>query len=306
MEFPELPFLRSFVTIYETRSITRAAAELHRTQPSVTYQLQQLERALGRELFVRRDRRLVPTPLADRLYRMAQSFASSIREAKAGPEDPERLEIAAVSGFGRYVLFPAILAMKPMPGIGIRFPTADEVIRLTLANRCDVGFSYRAPQHEDLIAEPVYREAFVLIANEAWQRRLRTPDEFRDPPVVTYDEGDYLLGLWAGHHFGGHAPSWHSVAHCEELEEVLALVVRGVGVSVVPDFMAPTVAGVRVVRWRKPPLVNTVVALRRRDAAAHPLVDRLVAELKRSARRPTASRAPAADRSGSRSRRGRD
>jgi DNA-binding transcriptional LysR family regulator len=285
MEFPELPFLRSFVTIYETRSITRAAAELHRTQPSVTYQLQQLERALGRELFVRRDRRLEPTPLADQLYRMAQSFAGAIHEAKSGPEDPLRLDIAAVSAFGRYVLFPAVLAMKPLPNVSIRYPTADEVIRLTLANRCDVGFSYRAPQHPDLIAEPVYKESFVLIANDAWHKRLRKPADFRDPPVITYDEGEYLIGLWAGHHFGGRAPSWHSVAHFEELEEVLALVARGVGVSVVPDFMARTLPGVRVVHWGGASVVNNVVALRRRAAAAHPLIEDLVSRLKRGPKR---------------------
>jgi DNA-binding transcriptional LysR family regulator len=280
MEFPELPFLRSFVTIYETRSLTRAAADLHRTQPSVTYQLQQLERAIGRELFRRRGRRLEPTPMADRLYRLAREFGGAVREARTDGGHATRVEIASVSAFGRYVVFPALLAMEPMPNFAIRFPTADEVIRLALTGRCDVGFSYRAPHHPELVAEPVYTEAFVLVGDAAWARRLRGPGDFRDPPVVTYDEGDYLMGLWAGHHFQGRAPSWHSAAHCEELEEVLALVARGVGVAVVPDFMVNG-GGVRIIAWPKLPLSNTVVVVRRSDAAADPRVDRLISALRR-------------------------
>ena len=290
MEFPELPFLRSFVTIYETRSVTRAATELHRTQPSVTYQLKQLERAMGCELFVRRDRSLEPTPMADRLYRLARAFASAVREARSGGEVAASIDIAAVSAFGRYVLFPALLAMEPSPNLSIRFPTADEVIRLTLAGRCDVGFSYRAPHHPELVAEPVYTEAFVLIGDAAWARKLRSPEDFRDPPVVTYDEGEYLIGLWAGHHFAGRAPSWHSSAHCEELEEVLALVARGRGVAVVPDFMATGADGIRIISWAKPPLTNSVVAIRRSDAGAHPVVEALIAALRRPQNTPARSR----------------
>jgi DNA-binding transcriptional LysR family regulator len=280
MEFPELPFLRSFVTIYETRSLTRAAAALHRTQPSVTYQLQQLEQAIGRELFLRRGRRLEPTPMADRLYRLAREFGVAVREARGG-ESETRIEIASVSAFGRYVLFPALLAMEPLPNLAIRYPTADEVIRLALAGHCDVGFSYRAPHQPELVTVPVYTEAFVLVGDASWARRLRGPGDFRDPPVVTYDEGEYLMGLWAGHHFQGRAPSWHSAAHAEELEEVMALVASGVGVAVVPDFMANGDGAVRVIAWTKPPLRNTVVAVRRGDAPADPRVDRLLAALRR-------------------------
>lgn len=275
----DLPFLRAFALIYELRSVTAAAARLHRTQPSVTYQLRQLERALGAPLFVRGRPLLVPTALADRLYRLATGFAQEVRAARAGRETDARVEIASVSGFGRYVLMPRILALRPPPAVSIRFPTADEVLRRVHDGEVEIGFTYRSAPRPGLRLEPVHVETFVLLAPPALARRLKRRRDFRDVPLVTYDEGDYVLGRWLGHHFGRRTPSWHSVSHCEELEEVLALVEAGVGAAVVPDFRYRRSGRVAKVTWNRPAVVNTVFSVRRAGAVDRPVVTRLIGSL---------------------------
>jgi LysR family transcriptional regulator, cyn operon transcriptional activator len=276
MDFPDLPFLRTFVAVYEARSVTAASARLHRTQPTVSYQLKRLEEALGAPLFERRAAKLVPTPAADRLFRFLGGFARDVQAVLQGDAEDRPLEVAAVSGFGRYVLFPTLLAAeRPLQGLTLRYPSADDVFRQVLEGQVDVGFSYRATVHPRLVLTPVYEEKLVLVAHAAWARRLRAQEDFQDVPLVTYDEGDYVMGRWLGHHFGRRHPRWYAAAHFEELEEVLDWVGAGHGVAVVPDFCATPARALKAVGWGKAPLTNTVHAVQR----AHAPVRAAVAEL---------------------------
>src|SRR3954462_11943731 len=99
MAFPELPFLSSFVALYELGSVTAAASQLHRTQPTVSYQLAQLEAAVGEPLFVRSGRSLAPTDLATQLHRLALRFARDLEQVRTGAGAGDTLDLAAVSGF---------------------------------------------------------------------------------------------------------------------------------------------------------------------------------------------------------------
>ncbi len=56
-----LNHLRTFIAVYRTESVTAAALEQNLTQPGVTQHLQALEAHVGRKLFIREARRMVPT-----------------------------------------------------------------------------------------------------------------------------------------------------------------------------------------------------------------------------------------------------
>mgnify|MGYP000970546586 CR=1 FL=1 len=60
--------IQYFVCLYEEGSVTRAAARLHIVQPALSMQIARLEQALGRPLFVRSNRGMVPTEHAARMY----------------------------------------------------------------------------------------------------------------------------------------------------------------------------------------------------------------------------------------------
>ncbi|MBZ4422361.1 LysR family transcriptional regulator [Myxococcus sp. RHSTA-1-4] len=281
MDFPDLPFLGTFIRVYETGSITTAARRLHRTQPTVSYQLQRLEEAIGAPLFERRSARLLPTALADRLFRFLGGFARDVHSVLSGVEEDRPLEVVSVAGFGRYVLFPLLLeSPHPRNQLTLRFPPAEGVFQRVLEGQVDVGFTYQPTVHPRLSLEPVYEERLVLAAGPTWARRLREQTDFQDVPLVTYDDGDYVVGRWLGHHFGRRQPRWHSVAHFEELEEVLALVARGEGVAVVPDFCLGHVKGLRSVGWGKPELANPIYAVLRARAPVRPVVTELLARLR--------------------------
>ncbi|QSQ21854.1 LysR family transcriptional regulator [Pyxidicoccus parkwayensis] len=291
MDFPDLPFLGTFIRVYESGSLTTAARRLHRTQPTVSYQLQRLEEAIGTPLFERRSARLFPTALADRLYRFLGGFARDVHSVLSGVEEDRPLEVAAVAGFGRYVLFPVVMESPRLRhGLTLRYPPAEGVFQRVLEGQVDVGFTYQPTVHPRLTLEPVYEERLVLAAGPAWARRLREQTDFQDVPVVTYDEGDYVVGRWLGHHFGRRQPRWHAVAHFEELEEVLELVARDDGVAVVPDFCLGNRGGLRAVSWGKPELANSIYAVLRARAPVRPAVTDLLTRLREKG--ATTGRAP--------------
>jgi LysR family transcriptional regulator, cyn operon transcriptional activator len=96
---------------------------------------------------------------------------------------------------------------------------------------------------------------------------------------VTYDESDYVIGRWIGHHFGRRTPMWFSVAHFAEIEEVIELVRDGAGVAIVPSSSVVSRRGLRVVEWGRQPVENTIFAVRRLGAPPNRVLDELLAAL---------------------------
>lgn len=82
--------LRAFVAVYEERNITRAAARLFVTQPSLSVTIRQLEEALGTTLFTREARGVDVSEAARRLYPQAQRLLAQMARLKtqfATPDD---------------------------------------------------------------------------------------------------------------------------------------------------------------------------------------------------------------------------
>lgn len=68
MSFTDLNQLRTFVVLYELRSVTAAAERLHVTQPTVSYTLRRLRERFGDDLFRREGNDMVPTAKATQLF----------------------------------------------------------------------------------------------------------------------------------------------------------------------------------------------------------------------------------------------
>lgn len=263
-------FLRAFYAVCTAGGFGRAAAQLNCTQPAVTYQIRTLERELGAQLFERGGRRAVLTPAGRRLLEFCRRYLVeyaqlSAEVARGGAARAEPLRIAAVSGFGRYVLFPALTALFPpaapgrdTAGIDLRFRTAHEVLRLVENGDVDLGVVYLPKVSNYLAFRVVYNEELVLIAAPAMiraeraRRDLTRLDAYESLPFVTYLEGDYVFGRWFDANFGAQPAATISVHHFDELEEVVAMVALGHGASVVPLDAARAAVDRRAVRIVRP------------------------------------------------------
>lgn len=83
----DLNQLRTFVVLYELRSVTAAAERLHVTQPTVSYTLRRLRERFGDALFRREGNDMVPTAKATALFTPLHEALARIDEAVSEPDD---------------------------------------------------------------------------------------------------------------------------------------------------------------------------------------------------------------------------
>jgi len=318
-------FLRAFYAVRTAGGFARAAERLNCTQPAVTYQVRALERDLGAPLFDRGGRRAVLTPAGRRLLEFCRRYFAEYAQLSAditrgAATRAEPLRIAAVSGFGRYVLFPVLTALLAPRvselGVGdadaggfggsrapvdLRFRTAHEVLRQVEDGEVELGVVYLPKVSNYLAFRPIYDEELVLIAAPAMlraeqaRRDLARLDGYGSLPFVTYLEGDYVFGRWFDAVFGEQPSATTSVHHFDELEEVVAMVGLGYGASIVPLDAARPAIGRRQVRVVRPlrgrRCINQVFAVTRAGAFIRREVDELLTALRLG---PPAAARPAA------------
>lgn len=111
----DLNLVRVFVAVFETRSLTTAAARLFVTQPAVSQALGRLRAELDDPLFERAGREMVPTPLAESVYPGFRDGLESVERTLDGvhgfdPANTDRLFRIALSELGEIGWMPAILA----------------------------------------------------------------------------------------------------------------------------------------------------------------------------------------------------
>lgn len=109
----DLNLIRSFVAIYETRSLTAAAARLYVTQPAVSQALARLRRDLNDPLFRRVGREMEPSPLAVTVFPGFRDAIAGIDRTIDGvtgfdPALSSRRARIALSELGEIGYFPAI------------------------------------------------------------------------------------------------------------------------------------------------------------------------------------------------------
>ncbi|MEU5692023.1 LysR family transcriptional regulator [Actinosynnema sp. NPDC020468] len=110
----DLNLVRTFVLLYETRSVTATAEAMHLTQPTISYSLQKLRRRFEDPLFRRAGGTLVPTTTASDLYEPLRLALSGIEAAVSGahafdPTAHHRFTLC-LSDLGELALLPLVLS----------------------------------------------------------------------------------------------------------------------------------------------------------------------------------------------------
>lgn len=141
--------LRYFWAVVREGSVVRAAAELRVSQPTISLQLKELERALGRKLFERAGRGLALTEAgrvaynyAREIFALGEELLSAVEHQPAGPA--LRLAVGVVDVIPKSVvhrlLAPALRLPQPTRLV-CREDKADRLLADLAARRFDVVLS---------------------------------------------------------------------------------------------------------------------------------------------------------------------
>jgi len=232
--------MRIFTVVARELSFTRAAQELHLTQPAVSQQIKLLETDVGLPLFEHVGRRFHLTPAGAELLRYSNQTLDLVREAGEA--------MSAIRGVRRGVLklgavstakyfAPSLLSAftAQYPEVTIKFPVGnrEEVIEQLAANEIDLVIMGRPPRELETLAEPFAKHPFVVIAS---------PDhalaKVRHIPLKRLSTEKFLIreegsGTRASmeHVFREHRVSFHASMEVSSTETIKQAVMAGMGIS---------------------------------------------------------------------------
>lgn len=128
--------LELFIRVVETGSFSKAADELHVSQPTATKQVAALEQRLGARLLHRSTRGVTPTEVGALYYDKCKSIVAQLDEADSlaalqQGSTAGTLRITTSVGFGRRVLTPLVLRyMREQTALAIDVSFDDRYVNL--------------------------------------------------------------------------------------------------------------------------------------------------------------------------------
>ncbi|MER7211505.1 LysR family transcriptional regulator [Streptosporangium sp. NPDC000239] len=264
-----LDLLRTFLAVHRSGSVTRAAEHLGLSQPAVTAQVRALERALGQPLFERLPRGMAPTPAADELAGRVAAPLDALEELDV-TETPERA--VHLGGPAELMSVLALPALAPMVAGGLRLRVtlglADDLLTTLAGGTLDLVVSTVRPRRGTaLTAEALCDEEFVLVGAPGWDL-----DRLEAAPLVAYAENLPILRRYWRVVFGTRLTRVPALV-VPDLRGVLAAVVAGAGVTVLPRYLCTAeLTGGLLVPLLEPelPPINTLFLVSR-AGRLHPM-----------------------------------
>lgn len=294
MEFRQL---RSFLAVARSLNFSRAARELHLSQPALSAQIKALEDDLGAPLLERNKRTV-------RLTRAGESFLVDAEAVLNGAEEAKRRALRFASGEAGHLRMAFVASATPelVPAITLAFreryphvtldlknvPTVGQVEALE-AHTLDVGFVRLPLTAPKLAITQLHSEPFVMVlpkTHKLAREKNLTVAHLAEEPFVIYGQrwAPEFYQSWTGIcRRAGFTPV--VVQETAEMDTALALVSAGLGVGIMPEGVANRRR--RVLRIR--PLVDEVTRSEIGIAVARdtsdPLRDNLLALAKQVVKR---------------------
>ena len=164
--------LRTFKTVADLNSFSLAAQQLGLSQPSVSYQVKELEEAIGMPLLDRLGKGVHLTEAGAVLYSYARRTLDVLEEAGLALEEMRgikrgKLRVGASTTVGIYLLPAALGAFKKLhPGlvISLEIGTRARVQEQVLRNELDLAVVGPALKDPDLAILPFVSDELVVIA----------------------------------------------------------------------------------------------------------------------------------------------
>lgn len=290
----ETGYLRSFLLVVESGSMSEAARRLEITPAAVAHQLRLLEHELDTRLLARAGRTVAPTEAGHRLAERAGTILRDLGDLKAAINDDaatRELRLGAINT-ALHSLLPDILAgfykVYPDARIVIRAGLTVDLYDAVVRGELDAAVCLHPPFNlpKTISWEQLSEEPLVVMAPAKWARR-DAHALLREEPFIRYNpelgggkQGDAYLRKT------GIVPRERLVL--SSLPAIAMLVERGVGVSLAPDASVPWLKGLRLAR-----LALTDQPYRRRFGVIWPRSSvrmRLIQALVEQARRMVAQR----------------
>jgi len=193
--------IQSFLAVAETGSLSAAARQLNRSQPTLGRQIHALEDELGVSLFDRHARGLKLSEVGLQLLPMAQQMHTAMTSfSLAAAGQSQQLEGSVritASVFASHHLLPPILAhiRTREPAIQLELVATDAIENL-LYREADIAVRTHRPEQVDLISRHVGDVRLCFCAARSYLDRAgrpTQPEELFDHDLVGFDANEQMI-----------------------------------------------------------------------------------------------------------------
>ncbi len=237
--------LQVFHTVARLLSFTKAAEELHMTQPAVTFQVRQLEEQFNTRLFDRTHNRISLTDAgkrvfdyAERIFQLYNEMDNSVRELTGDISGV--LILGASTTIAEYML-PVLLGdfKQKHPEVTIRLKVAntDGIVSQVENNEIDLGVVEAPVNNKNLVVEECRTDHLVLIVppnHELASEKSVSISKIVEYPFICREEGSGTREVMIeSMQSAGINPSEMRIAmELGSLEAIKGAVESGMGVSI--------------------------------------------------------------------------
>lgn len=184
--FPGSAALRAFESAGRQLSFQRAAKELSVTESAVSFQIRQLEKELGTELFERGHRQVKLTPAGRAYLAVVQRAHRALANATlslAGTEKPQ-VRVSALPAFAEHWLAPRLADLaRAAPEVAVSVFVSSDLVDLD-RDQVDVAIRYGNGTWPRAEARHLMDETVLPVAHPKLARRLAKNRHAKNPTEV--------------------------------------------------------------------------------------------------------------------------
>ncbi|MFI9424420.1 transcriptional regulator CynR [Streptomyces achromogenes] len=272
----ELRHLRYLLAVAENGTFTRAAEELHLSQPTLSQQIKQLERMLGAQLLDRTGRTVRLTDAGEAYVHHARRALRDLAAAERAVHDVRdltrgHLRLAVTPTFTAYLTGPLAAELHSRhPGITLtlREMTQDRIEAGLLADEIDLGIAFAGTHLPGITATELFTEALTLVTSArhpAGDRRALPVEELAWMQLALLT-GDFATRTHIDDYFARHGISPRTAMEANSIQALIAIVRRTTLATVLPDAIAQDHPHLTRTPLDPPLPVRTVALLTRADA----------------------------------------
>ncbi len=213
--------LKLFLAVAREGGLSAAARATGSSAATLGRRMLQLERAMGRELFIRHERGYELTARAHELLVQLTDIETRIASLTARPADTRQPLVKVSAGTWTTLVLlrhHAVLSGSP-PDLGLRFVQAEDILNIP-RREVSIGFRNQRPADEHLATRRLQRVEFAAYAKAgAPQRWIRVLADTPSARWVAMTAGD------------------ETACEVNTPRNSLDLALAGVGVAVLPTFI---------------------------------------------------------------------
>lgn len=278
--------MRYFYWVAQEKSFTRAAEEIHVSQPSLSKQIAKLEAELGVRLLNRLGRRVELTRAGQILFEHAERILAEIDQAvkeigahlHAGRVEVRLGAVPTVSDYILPSILKAFLQRHPAVNVHVQTAATQQLVEALLAGQLDAAIVTLPVKHPRIRQEFVFDDEFVLTvpSDHPWSGREAVElAELSGQPLVVPPKGRWFDEVIEPACRKHNVRLWIR-AETRNYEAIKELALSGVGLGLVTQVvMRRSPKDLRTVRIRHPRLTRRIAWISVRDQPRPEVVEQL-------------------------------